>query len=82
MLKFNIMKIKSISYWQFMLNYADDSALTLFEKRMLDSLRSKGLIHYDKKASYKKASYTEAMGVQTDDTENTQEAEDQVYQLD
>lgn len=72
------MKIKSISYWQFMLNYADDSALTLFEKRMLDSLRSKGLIHYDKKASY----YTEAMGVQTDDTENTQEAEDQVYQLD
>lgn len=71
------MKIKSISYWQFMLNYADDSVLTLFEKRMLDSLRSKGLIHYDKKASY-----TEAMGVQTDDTENTQEAEDQVYQLD
>jgi hypothetical protein len=71
------MKIKSISYWQFMLNYADDSALTLFEKRMLDSLRSKGLIHYDKKASY-----TESMGVQTDDTENTQEAEDQVYQLD
>lgn len=60
-----------------MLNYADDSALTLFEKRMLDSLRSKGLIHYDKKASY-----TESMGVQTDDTENTQEAEDQVYQLD